>query len=425
MRSIVLGLSALSIAAFAEPATAQCVERPARTAEYRNGLWYDGSGFQEGTLYSDRGVLSRARPAAVDTVIDLAGGYVIPPFGEAHNHNFGHSTDAPDETIGAYLKDGVYYVAILSNFPRFTDPIRPKLNCPTSVDVVFSNGNITASRGHPVRLRETLLGYGMYPGFTKETLENHAYFIVDSLADADRKMRLILAGKPDIIKILLLFSEEYEKRKNDEEYYGRKALNPRVVPVLVERAHEAGLRVYAHVQTAHDFRVAVESGVDVIAHLPGNRGRPEPIDSAVAIVAAQKGIAVITTAGLAVRQTNGDSIKVDTAAYRVTRENQIRNLRLLRSAGVNVLIGSDVYNDTSLGEIEYLRRLGLYSNADLLKMWAVETPRAIFPKRRIGRFDNGYEASFLVLDGNPIEDWSAMRRIRLRVKQGHIVAAAK
>jgi imidazolonepropionase-like amidohydrolase len=54
-------------------------------------------------------------------------------------------------------------------------------------------------------------------------------------------------------------------------------------------------------------------------------------------------------------------------------------------------------------------------------MWAVQTPQAIFPERRIGRLDEGYEASFLVLNGNPVEDWSAMRRIRLRVKRGNVL----
>ena len=421
MRISVLALSFLSIGVVTEPVGAQCVDRPVRTAEYRNGVWYDGSGFRAATFYGNRGLLTRTRPAAVDTVIDLAGGYVIPPLGEAHNHNFGHSTDGPEEAIAAYQKDGVFYVAILSSFPRFTAPVLPKLNCNTSVDVIFAHGGITGRGGHPVRLREQLLGYGLYPGYTKETLENHAYFIVDSLPDIDRKLPLLLADKPDIVKILMLYSEEYEKRKNDTTYFGRKGLNPELVPVLVERAHKEGLRVFAHVQTAHDFRVAVESGVDVIAHLPGYRGRLEPIDSAVAVAAARKGIAITPTASLAVRGTSGDSVKLDTAAYQRTRAGQITNLRLLRSAGVNVIVGSDVYNDTSRGEVDYLRELGIYSNAELLRMWAVDTPRAIFPKRRIGLLDDDHEASFLVLDGNPLEDWNAMRRIKLRVKQGQII----
>jgi hypothetical protein len=421
MPLLFLAFIVISTVATTEQLAAQCVDRQTRITEYRNGLWYDGSGFRPATFYSSRGQLSRTKPAVVDTIVDLAGGHVIPPLGEAHNHNFGHSTDAPEETIAAYQKDGVFYVAVLSSFPRFTEPVRPKLNCNTSVDVIFAHGGITGRGGHPVRLRETLLGYGLYPGFTKETLENHAYFLVDTLPDIDRKLPLLLADKPDIVKILLLYSEEYDKRKNDSTYFGRKGLNPRLVPALVERAHRAGRKVFAHVQTAHDFKVAVEAGADVIAHLPGHRGRLEPLDSTVAALAARKGIAITPTASLAVRGTNGDSVKLDSAAYKETRAGQIRNLRLLRAAGTNVIIGSDVYNDTSTGEVDYLRGLGVYSNAELLKMWAVQTPRAIFPERRIGRLDEGYEASFLVLNGNPVEDWSAMRRIRFRVKQGNVL----
>ena len=54
----------------------------------------------------------------------------------------------------------------------------------------------------------------------------------------------------------------------------------------------------------------------------------------------------------------------------------------------------------------------------LLKMWTETTAAAIFPCRRIGRFREGYEASFLVLAGNPLEDFANVTHITRRVKQG-------
>jgi imidazolonepropionase-like amidohydrolase len=51
-------------------------------------------------------------------------------------------------------------------------------------------------------------------------------------------------------------------------------------------------------------------------------------------------------------------------------------------------------------------------------MWSEATPRAIFPGRRIGALADGYEASFLALAGDPLEDLANVRRIRLRFKQG-------
>ena len=49
-------------------------------------------------------------------------------------------------------------------------------------------------------------------------------------------------------------------------------LHPRLVPVIVAKAHAAGLQVTAHVETAEDFRHAVRSGVDEIAPVPRMAG---------------------------------------------------------------------------------------------------------------------------------------------------------
>jgi imidazolonepropionase-like amidohydrolase len=51
-------------------------------------------------------------------------------------------------------------------------------------------------------------------------------------------------------------------------------------------------------------------------------------------------------------------------------------------------------------------------------MWTETTPKTIFPKREIGALKEGYEASFLALEGNPLEDLQNVRKIKLRFKQG-------
>ncbi len=103
-----------------------------------------------------------------------------------------------------------------------------------------------------------------------------------------------------------------------------------------------------------------------------------------------------------------------------------RNLQRLKDAGVRIVVGSDMpYRDTSVGEVFNLRKLGVFTNQELLRMWCETTPRSIFPERDIGRLAEGYEASFLVLEGDPIEDFEQVRNIVLRVKQGrHLVLEA-
>ncbi len=71
--------------------------------------------------------------------------------------------------------------------------------------------------------------------------------------------------------------------------------------------------------------------------------------------------------------------------------------------------------------MEHVSGLGVFSNFELLKMWCERTPTAIFPTRRIGRLEEGYEASFLVLGRDPLKDLTAVKDIRMRVKKGFLL----
>lgn len=388
----------------------------APTLQFENGLWFNGSSFEPRTVFSDKGRLSFSPPESVSRVIDLSGYRVIPPLCEAHNHNLG-GEESEIGIINKYLQAGIYYVNLLSNLPYYTGQSLTKFNRPDSVDVQFANGGITSPDAHPIPLRERLLGYGAYPGFTKEMLADHAYFAVASTEDIETKWPIILSYRPDFIKIFLLYSEKYDA--NNQSIYQEivPGLDPALVPVLVEKAHAHDLRVFAHVETALDFHVAVAAGVDVIAHLPGDSvvARIDPID---AHLAAENDVIVITTANLATRHAKNPAL------YSEIRAAQVHNLSLLRDADVTLAIGSDQYNADSRLEIEYLQGLGVFTPSELLNMWTRNCAVSIFPDRAIGTLDENAEASFLVLDGNPLDDWTALNRIKLRIKDGRILELA-
>ncbi|QLC26215.1 amidohydrolase family protein [Parasphingopyxis algicola] len=387
---------------------------PPPTLQFDNGQWLGGEGFETGTVYSTAGRLTSVRPPRIDDRIDLGGGYVIPPLCEAHNHNLGGDEDER-EIIDRYLEAGIYYVGILSNFPRYTGMALRNFNRPDSVDVQFANGGITAPGAHPIPLRERLLGFGAYPDFTRESLADHAYFAVGTAEDLDRIWPIALSYRPDFIKIFIMQSEAHDAPPEDTEYEGARGLHPELAGALVERAHDHGLRIFAHVETAADFALAVDLGVDVVAHLPGRRS-PEMIAPEAAHRAAERGVAVHTTAVLADRLRERDP-----EGYAAVRNAQIANLRLLREAGVMLAIGSDLYGSDSRAEVEYLRELNIFSPLELLEMWTANCARTVFPNRRIGALSEGHETSVLVLDGNPLENWSAIGEINLRVKDGHIL----
>ena len=116
-----------------------------------------------------------------------------------------------------------------------------------------------------------------------------------------------------------------------------------------------------------------------------------------------------------------DRADEDTERLERMRENQHYNLTLLSEAGVQVAVGSDQYSRNSVDEALNLATLGVFDNATLLRMLCVVTPRAIFPKRRLGVLEDGAEASLLVLRSNPLETLASIRDITLRLKDGRLL----
>ncbi len=408
----------LLVAACRQP---KAVEEAPPTYEFTNAHWYTGSGFEQGTRYSRAGVLLRERPASVDSTIDLQAQYVVPPFGEAHTHR-----PANLARLGAdsefFLDDGIYYVMNHGSLARYRPAFDTLLNQPGTVDAVFANALLASRQSHGVDLWQRLVRRGSFPDVSEDSLDGDAFLVIERMEDLDRKWEKLMESRPDFVKVMLEFSEEYDQRKDDPNFFGRSGLNPILLPALVSRAHAAGLRVSAHIETGADFRLAVEADVDIIAHLPGYdvpigddvlQYRIDPSDAA---RAAEQGTIVITTTLLSVDRAEDDPDRLSRML-----DNHARNLRTLADAGVSLAVGSDQYSRNAVDEIMNLASLGIFDNETLLDLLCRVTPRAIFPQRRIGNLEDGAEASFLVLGGNPLQSLEQIRDIRLRVKEGKLL----
>jgi imidazolonepropionase-like amidohydrolase len=381
-----------------------------KTYAFVNGNWFEGKEFRPDKFYAVHGVLTRTQPATAFETVDLQGGYAIPALADAHSH-------LPDQEAnfdwgnGQALKAGVFYILNPNDIAEKSNPLRPRLQTPSSIDIVFAHAGFTSPGGHPTALYESLLARKIY-SYQKSELEGRAFYSIDSRADIDSKWPIFLKSNPDFVKVYLLYSERYSSKNTQIKSLG---LRPEFAQEIVRRAHKAGLRAGAHIETAADFHEALAARVDFIMHLPGyylaNGSSYDDyvISTNDATVAARRGVYVVTTASL-----------LDAKDERL-REIQLQNIRLLKTAGVKLLIGSDgPPGSGAQDEADYLRKTGIFSNLKLLDMWCHVTPRAILPHRKIGELKEGYAADFLVLSGNPLENFAATKEMRLRVKQGEV-----
>ncbi|HUQ49360.1 MAG TPA: amidohydrolase family protein [Terriglobales bacterium] len=449
MRTILLILCTL-LAAAQTPAPAT----PATPADnmdfcaFRNGHWWDGKQFVQRTMYSVKGEL-HPNPLPVPfkaEQVDLQGGYVIPACAEAHNH--AATADHPEAT-DRFIAAGILYAKNPANIPGVR--VGSNVNTPEGVDIIFSNGTFTAPEGHPL----VLVKRG---GIKVADSEGGFYYTIDSIADLDAKFPRFLATKPDFVKVILVYSEEYEKRKfrpeygtpapgspdwgRNDPYFSRRGLNPAFLKPIVDRARKAGLAVVAHVESAADFHVAVDAGVNEINHMPGFWPTDESIASgdfakyriaeADARNAARRGITVVSTlhgalgivSKMVAAKAAGEKAGTTAGAAGYNEKSKPlldvyrANIELLRKHGVKLLMGSDEFRKSSRDEVLSLADYHLLSNSELLTSWCELTPQSLFPKRKIGKLRDGFEANFVVLKNDPLADIKAITNVQMVYKHG-------
>jgi hypothetical protein len=380
--------------------------------ELKNARWFDGRQIQRGNLYVENGVFVAKKPAKVNRKMDMRGQQVlIGPLAEAHNHNL-QTAWGWGQYADKYIDEGVFYAAMLCGDPAGVAEVKPLAATPAAPEVSFVTACITSSDGYP------LAAVLPEPSAAAAAAQKQIV-LVDSPEQAVEQWPAIKARGGPWLRIVLAHSERPELRGRPENF-GRLGLRPDTANALTRLAHADGRKVFAHVETAADFEAALGAGVDAIAHLPGYANTlDEPperfiLSEAAAAQAARQRTAVITTTAAT------ELFKLDAAPLAALREVQRANLARLQATGVQLLVGSDVFIGTARAELHALDGLGV-ERATLLRLATQDTPRALFPGRKLGCFEPGCEASFLLLGGDPLADLAQVDMPLLRVRQGRLL----
>ena len=407
--------------------------QPAPATAYVGGQWWTGERFEpRDTTWASGGAFVAGPLADAGRVVDLAGRFVIPPYGDAHQHMLDGPYSA--QFADSLFRDpGVFYVLVITNPARSAQRVRGRFDGPGSIDVAYTHGGWTSTGSHPGPLYEGLYNRDGFDADAPRTDSaawsqlGDAYWFVDAVEDVAPQWSRYLRDRPDAVKVYLA-DVAAGLAAGDVRGHG---LSPDVLAEVVRLAHEAGLPVYAHVDTADDVRLALDAGVDGFAHLPSRRaGRPGAgaiwLDDGAVRQFVERGTVAVPTSSLLMQKRAGwggilDPTRRDTLQAEVAR--QAAELRALNAAGVPIALGADRWMQTSRREADYLVGQGVFDAATVLDLWTRVTPQTVFPDRPIGRLADGFEASLLALACDPTEDWACTARIAHREKQGATIGA--
>lgn len=188
------------------------------------------------------------------------------------------------------------------------------------------------------------------------------------------------------------------------------------IKLIVETAKSAGRPTVAHASTAEGMRRAILGGVETIEH--GDNGTPEIWKL---MVEKNVGFCPTLAAGDAISQYRGWKKGIDADPERIKKKKE--TFRQALDANVKICFGGDVgvfAHGDNARELEIMVDYGM-KPTDALKSATSINADIFHVEREVGRIKTGLLADILVVEGNPTQNISDIRKVKLVMKDGKIV----
>ncbi|MFI7448947.1 amidohydrolase family protein [Nonomuraea sp. NPDC049714] len=356
----------------------------------------------------------------VDVDIDGSGKTVFPGLIDAHTH-------VSDGMLAQALTFGVTTELDMFCLPGNLARQRRLAADHDDVADLRSSGILaTAPHGHPSQIMTAESGALEWLG--------DAVGPFATIAEADQAKAFVAARLAEGIDYLKIVIDNGETAGLD-----LPVLSPDVVAALVEAGHAAGLTTIAHVATAGDATIALNAGIDGLAHVFHDTVPEDPTVAELAARAASQGVFVVSTL------TYIETINQDPAGAELLRDeriaawlperamvaldrdhsavpvhpqgvvNALYAALTLHRAGVPLLAGTDANFWAPLHGAAMHRELLLLTEAGLSAEEALATATSV-PARHFkltdrGRIAPGLRADLVLVDGDPTRAITATRAI--------------
>jgi len=193
------------------------------------------------------------------------------------------------------------------------------------------------------------------------------------------------------------------------------------ITAAVDEAHSLGLAVTVDSETQY-IDMAIKAGVDSIEHpLPRS-------DKAIALM-AKRGIASVPTLVpyRLIQRNSGGYFGSTSRRFELNEDTIVAMAKKMHRAGVKMGIGLDLILNTPehmpgayINELESFTEIG-YSKPEALVAATRTSAEILRMADRLGTIEVGKLADIIVVDGNPDEDFNALRKVRTAFVNGRLM----
>jgi imidazolonepropionase-like amidohydrolase len=389
--------------------TASVLTLPDGIIVIHNGTVIDGTGAEpipdglvaiKGSEIIAVGTQEQFRIPPNAQVIDAQGGSILPGFIDAHTHIL-ENTGTTQVALGRWLQAGVTTVRDLgSRYGKNTSSLsiaalkqRLRGYGNTIPTIVIAGPIVTAPGGYPV------------PVFGKQ--------IALEVADTDEARQgaeQLLADGADEIKIAISSGSSTQTFPE---------LSLEQVKAITEIAHQKGTRVSAHVMRVEEAQIAIEGGVDDLAHMILFGEMP---DALIQQMVNQHTWLVPT---LVVEDSMVSNAGLNDEQMKQFLELRLDNFHRYLATGGQVAMGSDFGNPgipegMPLPEMQRMVEFGM-SPMQVIVAATSHAAQVCNLGNQLGTLEMGKQADIVIVKGNPIEDILAMKDVIGVIKNGEII----